>query len=118
MAASTVGPPRGGIVTMVLSQVLNRWRSRDGSTCSTLLNAGSDASSIPATLLTAPVCSPIVTATASSSSATTRGARRLHRAGNRRSGPSRHVPDTQLAHLNVASDRSGRDGQAFGILGA
>src|ERR1022692_721524 len=75
MSAPTVAaePYRGGIATIAPCRAATRWRSRAGSTCSTLVSARSDASSIPVTLPVALACRPSVTATASSSSSSSGG---------------------------------------------
>ncbi len=53
--------------------VVTRCRSRDGSTCSSLASARTDASSRPSTACPAPARSPTAMATASSSSRTSGG---------------------------------------------
>ncbi len=53
--------------------VVTRWRSRPGSTCSSLASARTDASSRPSTACPAPARSPTAMATASSSSSTSGG---------------------------------------------
>ena len=52
---------------------LTRWRSREGSTCSSLARARTEASSIPVTVPPAAVRRPTATATASSSSSSSGG---------------------------------------------
>lgn len=76
VCGSTVAPsPRHGPTSGIVAawRLETRCRSRDGSTCSSLASARTDASSTPSTACPAPARSPTAMATASSSSRTSGG---------------------------------------------
>ncbi len=105
--------------TVTDCRALTRWRSRAGSTCSSLASARSEVSSMPAMRPCAAVRSPTATATASSSSSSSGGRSRRRRAGTR---PSRRWRARGIRARAAGPCRGGRCGpshaQPLGELGA